>query len=92
MILAAMGDEAGARRMLDRLLGRLDNPYTVAAKVDISSLCFALGEDEKGFDLIEAAELEGSKDLWMLVAWPAFDRVRPHPRFQALLKESGLAD
>jgi tetratricopeptide (TPR) repeat protein len=90
LIYVRLGNEDKAREILDDQLKHLGEPFV--SEVDLATLCFALGEDEKGFDLLETAAATGGRMLWMLGAWPEFDCVRSHPRFIALLRKFGLAE
>jgi TolB-like protein/Flp pilus assembly protein TadD len=85
-----MGNEAKAREILEDQLAHLGE--TCVSEVDLAILCFGLGEEEKGFKLLERAEVTGCRMLWMLGSYPEFDCVRSHPRFVALLKRIGLAE
>jgi serine/threonine-protein kinase len=89
-IYAAMGNEKRAREILEDQLTHLGDPCV--SEVDLAALCFALGEDERGFELLEIAESAGDFAILTLRQWLEFDRVRSHPRFVALQKRIGLAD
>jgi TolB-like protein/DNA-binding winged helix-turn-helix (wHTH) protein len=58
---------------------------------DRAEVYAALGEQTKALDLLEKAGKEQSTWLEFLNVDPAFDSLRSEPRFQALVREVGLA-
>jgi len=56
----------------------------------LSGLLIALGETERGLDLLEQDTHGGERSLWIDFRRTEFDPVRSHPRFLALLKEFDL--
>jgi serine/threonine protein kinase/tetratricopeptide (TPR) repeat protein len=75
-ILRAMEEESSRQPMLTYFVGML--------------YC-ALGELETAIDWLEKAEQIGLGILIILACEPFFTPLRPHPRFQALLRKLGLA-
>ena len=73
------GDRAEA------LLGRLEAPLGMIASVHL-----ALGADEEALDLLERAAEMREVGLPNITSEPTFDRLRDHPRFQALRAGMGL--
>lgn len=49
-----------------------------------------LGENDKALDWLDKAFEERESDLVMLKVEPSFDRLRPNPRFQRLMRRLGL--
>jgi serine/threonine-protein kinase len=56
----------------------------------LASLCFALGENDQGFEWLQKAYDERDQQLYFLKVDPLFDSARSDPRFNALLKKMGL--
>ena len=66
---------------------------TPIAMINTASLALVLGETEEGIDLLERLEKSGSWiQLWSKLLTIYHDRIREHPRYQALLKRMGLDD
>jgi hypothetical protein len=47
---------------------------------------FAFGETDKGFNELERALEVRDQSLATLKVEPAYDAIRPHPRFQKILR------
>jgi serine/threonine-protein kinase len=89
---AMRGNEKKARTIYRELLKSTESLAPIAT-IHTSSLAFALGETEEGFDLLEDLEKSGSWTQFWIKLLPAFDGpMREHPRYQALLKRMGLDD
>lgn len=86
---ARMGDRPEALKIADE--------YAAAARSDPNEaytaaiLFFALGEKDRGFELLDEARDFRSRRLVFLKTSPYFETVRQDPRFLALLKKVGLA-
>jgi TolB-like protein/DNA-binding winged helix-turn-helix (wHTH) protein/Tfp pilus assembly protein PilF len=84
---------AGNRREADRVIGRLK---AVANERDrspmsVAGIYLALGDDERALDWLErAAEVRDASGLTCIKVNPAYDRLRSHPRFIALLRRMHL--
>ena len=59
--------------------------------VAIALLHHVLGNDQLAFESLERAAAEHSSQLQYINVDPLWKDVRPHPRFQALLKKMNLA-
>ncbi|MFB0566642.1 MAG: protein kinase [Candidatus Aminicenantaceae bacterium] len=85
---ARMGKRAEAAQVLEDLLERSKKadfiPYYLA------HFYFALGENDKGFELLEKASEKLRRPLSSLKVDPLLDGVRSDPRFAALLRKMGL--
>ena len=87
---ALFGKRDEAYRMLDNLIERSKEAYVPSSF--IARLKFALGETDKGFELLEQAYEE--RDNWLTVLkmdslFEIFD-LRSDPRYIAMLKKIGL--
>lgn len=88
--LAMLGEPQEAREVLAR--------FEASAKTSYVPLCwiyglyFSLGENQKGFELLERDEREGDHLLWWAFWVPWFDAIRDDPRFVALLRQRGLPE
>jgi hypothetical protein len=49
-----------------------------------------LGEKDKALENLEKAFLERESTMTFIKVWSLFDRLRPEPRFRALLKKMNL--
>lgn len=91
---ARMGQPGRAREVLESLFAaRLQQPYV--QPYPIARVYAALGDQEKALDWLERAEADRSEFLVITDAGglrtdPAWDGLREHPRFQALLRKVGL--
>ena len=83
-----MGKRWEAQQVMDDLMERSKKvyipPYTLAI------LCFALGENDQGFEWLDKAYEERDGLLCVLKIDPECDSVRSDTRFTALLKKMGL--
>ena len=75
----------------------LDELKTLAKQSALSSYQLAvvyvgLGEKDRAFELLEKAKVERSTLLKYLKMDPRFDSLRSDPRFQDLLRGTGLSD
>jgi TolB-like protein/tetratricopeptide (TPR) repeat protein len=85
---ALMGHTGEARRLLNELLERRSRQFLHLTGPAI--VCFALGDVDRAFELLDTACNERSIWLiWMKIA-PAFDGIRSDPRFQDLLRRLHL--
>ncbi|HER40303.1 MAG TPA: hypothetical protein ENO10_03695 [Salinimicrobium catena] len=84
LIHVKMGEIDKAREILQELENKNIKGSGTA------QLCFALGENEKGFKILE--EMYENHDVWVIFihSYPWFDNVRSLPRFQDLIKKIGL--
>src|SRR5262249_3016389 len=85
---AKAGDKLKARRTLAQLL-RVPHREPVRPVV-IAYIYIALGEKDQAFAWLEKAYLAKSPDLEALKNLPAFDPLRPDPRFADLIRRVGL--
>jgi serine/threonine-protein kinase len=88
-VLGLAGDAGGARAILGRSLARLQTSYIPSSA--IACIFLGLGEDGPMFEWLERAAEERDALMPWLGFMPAFNRVRPNPRFRALLTMIGLA-
>jgi TolB-like protein/Tfp pilus assembly protein PilF len=89
VVHARAGRPGEARRMLarlDELAAERRVPAFPRAAIHIH-----LGEHDRALHLLEQAVAERSWHVRMLKMEPLFAPLRPHPRFQTLLQEVGLA-
>jgi len=88
IIHARLGEPEKAENELAVLMhssGRLNRRFAVAGILD------ELGKADEAMDWLEAAATAREPHVTTLLKVPAFDRLRSHSRFQALLKRIGLA-
>ena len=86
--LAAAGQTAEARKILDQLQERSRQTYV--QPMWISVIHFALGNKDQGFDWMQKAYEDRSGWLVYLKVDPFFDSLRQDPRFTDLLRRVGL--
>jgi Flp pilus assembly protein TadD len=89
MVHARMGNRELATRLLETSLARMQRAYVPSSA--IACIHLGLGDDEALFEWLERCVEERDVLLPWLGVMPAFDGVRPDPRFQAVLAKIGLA-
>ena len=87
-VLGLAGDTRGAQAILERSLARMRTTYIPSSA--IACIYLGLGEDGAMFEWLERAADERDALVPWLGFMPAFDRVRPDPRFQAVFAQVGL--
>jgi eukaryotic-like serine/threonine-protein kinase len=85
---ASIGNEEGARRILGELIEARSN--RVVSAWGIAALHAQLGDVDDAFRWLDVACEEHATGLVFLRAHPRLDRVRPDPRYMALLRKVGL--
>jgi serine/threonine protein kinase/Tfp pilus assembly protein PilF len=85
---ARMGKREEAQQVLKSMLERSKQEYV--SPVDLASLCFALEENDQGFEWLERALEVRDPFLVWLRALPFYDSVRSDPRFTDILKKMRL--
>lgn len=85
---ALAGEKDEAEKMLDSLMKESSERYI--SPFLIASFHTGLGSFEEGLDWLEKARDERVANVVFLGVDPAFDPLRAHPRFQALLARIGL--
>jgi TolB-like protein/tetratricopeptide (TPR) repeat protein len=86
---AVSGDAPGARAGLRDALARMKTAYVPPSGV--ACIHLGLGNDDDMFEWLGRCVDERDALMPWLKVMPAFDRVRPDPRFQAILSRIGLA-
>jgi len=87
--LALDGQRDEARHILGASLSRMETAYVPSSA--IACIHLGLGDDDALFEWLGRCLDERDALLPWLKVLPAFDRVRPDPRFQAVLSRLGLA-
>lgn len=87
---AAAGRAAEAKKLLGDLLALRERRYVDAYL--LARIYVALGEKDRAFGFLERAEADQSLQRVLLKVDPLLDPIREEPRFQELLRRSGLAD
>jgi len=83
-----MGSDERAKDLLDRWTDESkENNISFSS---IAELCFALGENDKGFEWLQKAYEERDANLFKIKINPNFDTVRSDPRFKEILKKMNL--
>ncbi len=84
--------------------GRTDEAYRIADQLhewlspgrssyhEIGRIYLGMGETDRALDYFEQSFRHGESYLVLLKVAPWLDDIRSHPRFQALLKKTGLYD
>jgi tetratricopeptide (TPR) repeat protein len=88
---ARSGAEAEARGILERLKREPGDPDAI--RMGRASIHFALGEPDRGFELLEREYEARGGSLWNVVAWkefPALGWLVRDPRYRSLLRRMGL--
>jgi hypothetical protein len=88
-VLAMQGRRDEARRVLSASLARAVTTYVPTSAIALIHL--GLGDDEALFACLDRCVEERDAMLAWAKFMPVFDRVRPDPRFQAILSRIGLA-
>jgi serine/threonine protein kinase/Tfp pilus assembly protein PilF len=83
-----LGKRDKAQEVLNNLIERSKKAYVPST--NLAKLYFALGENDQGFKYLEKAYEERHRNMTFLRVNPAYDRVRPDPRFKAMLKKMNL--
>jgi adenylate cyclase len=86
---ARMGNTPEARKIAEQYVAASRSDPNEAYTAAI--LLFALGENDRGFELLDKACEFRSRRLVFLKTAPYFETVRQDPRFLALLEKVGLA-
>lgn len=89
-VLAKAGRTSEARRILDQFQERGKHAYV--SPVNAARIYLGLNETEAALDSIEQSYNDRSIGLIWLYADPVFDEIREEPRFQDVLRKTGLAD
>jgi tetratricopeptide (TPR) repeat protein len=87
---AEMGDTEKARNALKELISKSEQTYVAPTLVAV--LYFALGEDDRGFEMLEEAVKVYDNWVRLLKVEPIFDRVRSDPRFVDMLRRRGFKE
>jgi hypothetical protein len=95
--IASLGHAYAVTAIKRGVLKILDELKTLAKQSDLSPYQLAvvyvgLGEKDRAFELLEKAKVERSTLLKYLKMDPRFDSLRSDPRFQDLLRGTGLSD
>jgi serine/threonine protein kinase/Tfp pilus assembly protein PilF len=86
--LAAAGRKQEAIRILDELMELAKEKYV--APYFLAGIHVGLGEEDRAMEYLEKSYEEHSHWLMYLHMDPGMDGLRPHPRFQDLLRRVGL--
>jgi tetratricopeptide (TPR) repeat protein len=87
-VYAKIGRPEEARSVLDKLFERSETEYV--SPFILASFHFVLGENDKGFKLLNKAYEEHDPRLHHLKIASEFDNVRSDPQYIALLKKMNL--
>jgi TolB-like protein/Tfp pilus assembly protein PilF len=87
---AQAGQRDDAIRIMDELENRAEKEHGTSFALAVVSV--GLGRHEESLDFLEHAYEERSIQLVWLKVLPAFDPLRSHPRFQALLDRMDFPD
>jgi tetratricopeptide (TPR) repeat protein len=85
---AMMGEHDAAKQILEETIKKTtgrDGPY-----FPIATLCFAIGDTDRGFEWLERSTEENEFWLPVFRTSPLFDSVRSDPRFLSLIRRIGL--
>jgi TolB-like protein/Tfp pilus assembly protein PilF len=85
---ALMGKKNEAKQVLNEL--KEQSKQTYVSPYLLAMLHFSLGENDRGFEMLNIAYEEHNSWLIYLYVEPLFDSVRSDPRFAELLKKIGL--
>ena len=84
---AKAGQIQKAKELLKEMDAYIQKTYVPAL---FAETCFALGEVDQGFDWMEKAVDEHDEQLYFIHANSAYDPLRSHPRYHALLRKMNL--
>lgn len=87
---AKMGRRNEARVILNTFIEK--SKYMKTGYNCLAILCFALGENDQGFNFLEEAYRYRSTFLRYLKVDPRYDSVRSDPRFRKLIRKMGLSN
>jgi Flp pilus assembly protein TadD len=87
LVYSRMGRTAEARTILRELLETARHQYVPPSA--IGGVYGALGEDETALEWLERSYEEGSNFVAYMSVEPSQQRLRAHPRFQAILQRTG---
>jgi len=88
IVYARIGKRGKAEHILDDLLRQSEDKYITP--YGLAKLCFALGENDKGFEWLEKAYEEFNLLLGFIKVDAGLDGMRSDPRFIELLKKMNL--
>ena len=88
-VRALTGDHAGAGQILAESLARMKTAYVPSSAIAMIHL--GLGEDDAVFEWLGRCVDERDAILPWIGCMSCFARLRPDPRFQAVLSAIGLA-
>ncbi len=88
--LAGLGREQEARRLFSLLEERREREPEISLEIDFAVAHLALGETDKMFDYLEASVDERLGMMVFLNSSLAWEGLRSHPRFQALVEKVGI--
>jgi len=88
IVYARIGERQKAEEILGDLLRQSEDKYITP--YGLAKLCFALGENDKGFKWLEKAYEELDIMLGRIKVDADLDSMRSDPRFKALLKKMNL--
>jgi Flp pilus assembly protein TadD len=88
MVLAQLGDSAGAREQLRRLQAAARERYVAADA--IAGVYSVLGDSARALDFLERALEEHAFTLVFLMHYPQFDWLHGNPRFQRIVQRVGV--
>jgi len=83
-----MGQKDKTQEILDELIKKSQQQYIPSSL--LAMLCFALEEDDQGFQFLEMAYEQYDSFLGKIKIEPPFDRIRSDPRFKSLLDKIGM--
>lgn len=85
---AELGRKEEVQKVLDQLNDLSGKGYV--SPIDLAAIYIGLGERDRVFEVLEQAYRERSSMLVFLKVDPLWERVRPDPRFQDLVRRVGL--
>lgn len=85
-----LGKPERTRELRDQLQKTASRAYV--SSFIFAEIAFALGENDRGFELLEQACRDRDGAFLFVMPLPVFDRVRDDPRFAAIMRKVGLPD